>query len=1197
MINERYKIKKRLGTGRSQIYLCSDIYNPSKDFAIKILPFSENAKELKSFRNQYFLLKKLDHPNIVKTYEYGTVLTTDQHDVFDSELSEGSKFFTMDYLPGITLDKFDERNDIKILESTIEQISSVLFYLHQSNFIYYNLNPANILVHFENGKYSITIFDFSLTKYLPDNEPFEVQGTANYIAPEILLLENVDHRADLYSFGVLLYLLIYGRFPFDTENELIIYKANIESKFEFPSKSGYEAFINITKKLLQKSPEDRYKTSLEILEELKIPISNHLKNYWTPIKLLCGRRELLYDINSQIYNNNSQKVIVIMGEEGSGKSILLDEINYIYSNSILIKSSDINSIYPLWKVLLYNIFYSEMIYKNLEIELRNEIYKLQLNDSFDFIDKLKSIFLRISRNNKFELLIDDFSKYDLFSIEIFQELIPIFQVNGIKIVLADENELSILSDMINDFKTYYLIPFNDDNFNEFFEKSYFKFFPKKNLKDFVKQYSDFLPGNIYGFIKNILFLNILKYDYQKIQISKTPDALIKIDEQENEIFEIRIKDLSDDELIIVNLISLFNIQLDLKIISLLCGISENTAANIIDKLRYKGIFYNSNVSLNPKFSSRRLKKYVYENISDKKYLHAMTAASIIELFPEFNKIETARQFELAGNYKKCFELLKEELNIAGNKLAVSYQRKILNKLLSFPLDNDDLLEVKHLLSNTLLLLGEFKICLKLTDELLDNNKDEAKNIELFIQKGKALIKLKLFEDGIKILEQIISEIENETQKQSVLIEIADAELYLNNFDKVNSICRNVIEEKQSGDETKAKAYSLLGLVELNKSSNLAGAIYNFKYASNIYQKAGLLYNVAGMELNIGNIINIKGNLNEAKKHWHESFIINESIGNLEHEAKLVMNYGVYYFQIQHFEKSIQQYKRAENIFSSLGFKHERGLVLINLGEVYLNICEYENSLSSLEQAQKIFNQLKNKEEESELLFLFGQCYFNLGDTENLIKTINLFENRGDDNDLSCKDKKYVRYLQQLGLFLNKDWHNFIEGIKIVMNDFLNENERESSYYFSKCNTMLIRALLNTGDFDSAIRQLNEKNFLKLCDQYVVFKAEREYLFGLVAEQNKKFNIGPPVDFYNKAIQLVEERCILELTWEINFSLAKYYFTQGNFKRFIEYSGITKSLLNFISKKINSKSIREIYLNSLNRGSSREILDNFEKSLK
>ena len=143
MINERYLIKKKLGQGRSTVFLCSDSEFPDRDQAIKILSPDAPPEEISSFNNEFFVLRKLNHPNIIKSNELGTVVKMNGE---EDGISLNSRFLTMEYFDGLGLIKYEKLNDEKVLLEIIKQLCSVLYYLHQSNYIYYDLKHENIAV-------------------------------------------------------------------------------------------------------------------------------------------------------------------------------------------------------------------------------------------------------------------------------------------------------------------------------------------------------------------------------------------------------------------------------------------------------------------------------------------------------------------------------------------------------------------------------------------------------------------------------------------------------------------------------------------------------------------------------------------------------------------------------------------------------------------------------------------------------------------------------------------------------------------------------------------------------------------------------------------------------------------------------------------------------------------------------------------
>src|SRR5690606_2929817 len=140
----------------------------------------------------------------------GVIVTTDG----ENEISTGSRFIILDFFEGTELLKFERINDYECLKEIIKQICSVLYYLHQSNYIYYDLKPKNILVGEKDGIINLQLIDTGFAHHLSSSAEYISRGTKEYIAPEILKREHHSHQVDLYSLGILLYKIVYKRFPF-----------------------------------------------------------------------------------------------------------------------------------------------------------------------------------------------------------------------------------------------------------------------------------------------------------------------------------------------------------------------------------------------------------------------------------------------------------------------------------------------------------------------------------------------------------------------------------------------------------------------------------------------------------------------------------------------------------------------------------------------------------------------------------------------------------------------------------------------------------------------------------------------------------------------------------------------------------------------------------------------------------------------
>ncbi len=265
MINQRFDIVKHIGKGRSDVFLCKDLDNSGKEVALKILPRDVDKEELILFRNEYFLLQNLEHPNIIEEFDYGEVVIVDRED----PVEVGSHFISLEYFDSVELFQYQSLKDERNLKEILKQLCSVLYYLHQSNYIYYDLKPENILVSSTSGTPQIKLIDLGLAEVISDKSEHAVKGTAEYIAPELLKKEAHDYRVDLYSLGMILYRIIYNRLPFETENDLSIYKAQVEQEFIFPEQSMFNSeLVSVVKKLLEKEPNERYANAIHVICDL-----------------------------------------------------------------------------------------------------------------------------------------------------------------------------------------------------------------------------------------------------------------------------------------------------------------------------------------------------------------------------------------------------------------------------------------------------------------------------------------------------------------------------------------------------------------------------------------------------------------------------------------------------------------------------------------------------------------------------------------------------------------------------------------------------------------------------------------------------------------------------------------------------------------------------------------------------------------
>src|SRR4029077_10433713 len=208
MLGKSYRVLERIGTGGMAVVYLVEHQTLLKRFAAKVLS-SDLASSLEArarFTQEAPAASPLDHENIVTISDFG--VTADQR-----------PFFVMELLRGQTLDQRLGGGPMSIEEvvAVAVPVARALAHAHAEGIVHRDVKPENIfLVQRSQGRWGIKVVDFGIAK-TPVNSRLtkmgETLGSPMFMAPEACRGEDVDHRADLYSFDCLLYLMLCGRVP------------------------------------------------------------------------------------------------------------------------------------------------------------------------------------------------------------------------------------------------------------------------------------------------------------------------------------------------------------------------------------------------------------------------------------------------------------------------------------------------------------------------------------------------------------------------------------------------------------------------------------------------------------------------------------------------------------------------------------------------------------------------------------------------------------------------------------------------------------------------------------------------------------------------------------------------------------------------------------------------------------------------
>jgi serine/threonine-protein kinase len=270
----QYEIIKPIGSGgMGKVYMAID---PKKDvsIAIKILDRRHDLDKKRRRRDhlgrEILIASNLNHDTIVK-YDKEIIQTEDRN-------GHMRRCLLMEYVDGFDLRKHINDRDLtlKKMMFIMQKLSTGLDYLHSHGIVHRDIKPGNFMVTRDTNH--VKIFDFGLSK---SNATWrtrfmrEAGGTRQYMPPEQLSNKKarLDHRSDLFSFGITMYELFAGHHPCTAKTAKEIQKQLVSRKYRFSSPSKYNSEIpaeldRIILKCLRRNPDKRYQSVTELLLDL-----------------------------------------------------------------------------------------------------------------------------------------------------------------------------------------------------------------------------------------------------------------------------------------------------------------------------------------------------------------------------------------------------------------------------------------------------------------------------------------------------------------------------------------------------------------------------------------------------------------------------------------------------------------------------------------------------------------------------------------------------------------------------------------------------------------------------------------------------------------------------------------------------------------------------------------------------------------
>ena len=348
----KYKIIEQVySSPNSILYTAVDTESNDKSVVMKTINTSlyNNEIKLAKLRNEYKLLLQISSDFVVRALDYV------HH--------EGSEFFVMESNGGKSLYHYINTHKITMEHffTLAIQIVRGLEDIHSQGIIHKDINPSNII--YNPKTQSVEIIDFGNSSEFSYEKPQEIQlnaGTLKYISPEQTQRVNrsIDFRTDFYSLGVTFYEMLCGRLPFVSDSPTELIYAHIAKTPQPVSEINPKVPVmvsQITSKLMEKMPEDRYSSAAGIRHDLeKCLHSLREKGSIAEFELGSGDHPGRFEISKKIYGRENELSELLMiyddflekgkcfvtigGYSGTGKTSLVNQLQkrIAYTNGILI---------------------------------------------------------------------------------------------------------------------------------------------------------------------------------------------------------------------------------------------------------------------------------------------------------------------------------------------------------------------------------------------------------------------------------------------------------------------------------------------------------------------------------------------------------------------------------------------------------------------------------------------------------------------------------------------------------------------------------------------------------------------------------------------------------------------------------------------------------------------------------------------
>lgn len=698
IIANRYKVIQKLGQGGMGVVFKVFDELEHRELALKLLSKTthETVESFLQFKQEFWTMSKLAHPNTVNVYDYGII--------------DKNPYFTMEIVQGKELTEFI-RPPFDFIYKTLVQLCQVLEFIHSRILIHCDIKPHNIRIKPDG---TLKLMDFGLMNQLGMRSSGQITGTVAYLPPEMATGGIINASSDLYSVGVLAYELITGAVPFIGKTALDVIKAHINTppppllkhRSDVPEKLN-----EIVLKLLAKDQQERYQRGAEVIADIRelsgidmVLESVEQKKSYISTSMLIGRDKELKEVQNALEKviKGQSQALFVAAPAGVGKSRLIQEFK-LYAQLAEIPflsgrcyEQGMTSYQPMVQALNRSLplsnqeildKYGPVLVKILP-QLKDKHFENLASldimaEKVRLYDNINSYLKEISAKIPIIIFIDDLHWADLTSVEMLNSCIRELTKNRVLILgtLRDDEvpgHHPIWQTVEEGLSTVLkLSTFSKENITALIKAMLGKVMLNN---EFIDQIASNTGGNAFFITEVMRFL--VEEDRLKLYKGEwlLPDDLstLKLPTSIGDTVVKRVEKLSEVAKEILNIAAVAGHKFDLNLFQKISGFKDNELFNALDELIEKQ-FLNK-VEHEYIFPHDRVRETIYSRISsDKLQILHQKIAEVIEqenigrLEPLFS--ELAYHYSRGTNKQKAVEYLIKAGETTYERMQASYLMK------------------------------------------------------------------------------------------------------------------------------------------------------------------------------------------------------------------------------------------------------------------------------------------------------------------------------------------------------------------------------------------------------------------------------------------------------------------------------------------------------------------------------------------